>query len=135
VVEADETAAQLAAHEGLIEAERAAGSSPPVDPSVRAFITALDEAIKEPASDKLFTLVIRNNLKRFVQGLTVTRPASWVTEILRVERIDSGRVSVDVGLKVRSEGRDQSGTAVYVLARVGNAWQLEDVPHALFNVK
>jgi len=134
-VEADEAAAQLAAREQLIQAERAAGNAPPVDESVRAYITALDAAIKEPASDKLFTLVIRNNLKRFVQGLTLTRPALWTTEILRVEQIDANRVVVDVSLKVRSEGKDQAGTAVYVLTRTGSGWQLEDVPHALFNVK
>jgi len=134
-VEADEAAAQLAAREQLIQAERAAGNAPPVDESVRAYIAALDAAIKEPASDKLFTLVIRNNLKRFVQGLTLTRPALWTTEILRVEQIDANRVVVDVSLKVRSEGKDQAGTAVYVLVRTGSGWQLEDVPHALFNVK
>jgi len=134
-VEADEAAAQLVAKEQLILAERAAGSAPPVDESVRAYITALDAAIKEPASDKLFTLVIRNNLKRFVQGLTLTRPALWATEILRMEQIDANRMVVDVALKVRSEGKDQAGTAVYVLTRTGSGWQLEDVPHALFNVK
>lgn len=134
-VEADEAAAQLIAKELLIQAERAAGNAPPVDESVRAYITALDAAIKEPASDKLFTLVIRNNLKRFVQGITLTRPALWTTEILRVEQIDASRVVVDVSLKVRSEGKDQTGTAVYVLTRTGSGWQLEDVPHALFNVK
>jgi len=134
-VEADEAAAQLIAKEQLIQAERAAGTAPPIDESVRAYIAALDAAIKEPASDKLFTLVIRNNLKRFVQGLTLTRPASWTTEILRVEQIDASRVVVDVALKVRSEGKDQAGTAVYVLTRTGSGWQLEDVPHALFNVK
>jgi len=31
--------------------------------------------------------------------------------------------------------KDQAGTAVFILARIGNTWQLEDVPHALFNVK
>jgi len=135
VAEADEASAQIAAREGLIQAERAAGTPPQIDESVRAYIVQLDAAIKQPASDKLFTLVVKNNLKRFVHGLTVNRPASWVTEILHVDQIDSNRVSVDVGLKVKSEGKDQAGTAVYVLHRVGGAWLLEDVPHSLFNVK
>ncbi|MEK6322835.1 MAG: hypothetical protein AABN33_14260 [Acidobacteriota bacterium] len=135
VVEADEAAAQLAAHEGLIQAERAGGIAPQIDDSLRAFITQLDAAIKQPASDKLFTLVIKNNLKRFVQGITLSRPASWVTEILHVDQIDSGRVALDVSLKVRMEGKDQAGTAVYVLSRAGSVWVLEDVPNSLFNVK
>jgi len=135
VVEADDTVAQLAAHDGLIQAERAAGGAPQGDESVKAFITQLDGAIKQPESDKLFALVVRANLKRFVQGLTVSRPASWATEILRVDRIDANRVALDVGLKVKTEGRDQAGTAVFVLTRAGNTWVLEDVPHQLFNVK
>ena len=135
VVEADDTVTQLAAHDGLIQAERAAGGAPQGDESVKAFITQLDGAIKQPESDKLFALVVRANLKRFVQGLTVSRPASWATEILRVDRIDANRVALDVGLKVKTEGRDQAGTAVFVLTRAGNTWVLEDVPHQLFNVK
>jgi tetratricopeptide (TPR) repeat protein len=133
--EADEATAQFAAHEGTIQAEHAAGATPQVDESLRAYVAQLDSAIKQPSSDKLFTLVIKNNLKRFVQGLTVSRPASWTTEMLHVERIDANRVAIDVGLKVKAEGKDQTGTAVFVLARVGGNWLLEDVPHPLFNVK
>lgn len=135
VVEAEDTVAQLAAHEGLIQAERAAGVATPADESVRAFITQLDAAIRQPESDKLFALVVRANLKRFVQGLTVSRPAAWSTEILQIDRVDANRVALDVGLKVKTEGRDQSGTAVFVLMRSGNTWVLEEVPHQLFNVK
>ena len=72
-------------------------------------------------------------MKRFVQGLTVSRPTAWATEILRAEQIDTNRVALDVELKVKSEGRDQAGTARYVLNRSGSGWVLEDVQ--LFNVK
>ncbi len=135
IVEADEAAAQIAAHEGLIQAERVAGTAPQVDESVRAYIAQLDAAIKQPTSDKLFALAVKNNLKRFVQGITVSHPASWSTEILHLEQIDANRVALDVGLKVKAEGKDQAGTAVFVLNRVGNTWLLEDVPPSLFNVK
>ena len=111
------------------------GAAPQIDESVRSYISQLDAAIKQSGSDKLFALVIKNNLKRFVQGLTVSRPASWVTEILHAEQVDANRVVLDVSLKVKSEGKDQTGTAVYVLARSGSGWVLEDVPHQLFNVK
>ncbi|HXU38221.1 MAG TPA: tetratricopeptide repeat protein [Blastocatellia bacterium] len=134
-VETDEATAQFAAQEALIQAERAAGAAPQIDESVRSYISQLDAAIKLSGSDKLFALVIKNNLKRFVQGLTVSRPAAWVTEILHAEQVDANRVVLDVSLKVKSEGKDQAGTAVYVLARSGSGWVLEDVPHQLFNVK
>lgn len=133
VAEAEEAPAQFAAREMLIRAERAANINPQVEESVRAFFTQLDTLIKQPSSEKLFTVVTKNNLKRFVQGLTVTPPTSWTTEILRADRIDANRVAVDVGLKVKAGGRDQSGTAVFVLYRAGSGWMLEDVN--LFNVK
>ncbi|HEX8090238.1 MAG TPA: tetratricopeptide repeat protein, partial [Blastocatellia bacterium] len=133
LVESEEAPAQFAAREALVQAARAANAASPVEESVRAFIAQLDAAIKQPSSDKLFPLVVRNNLKRFVQGLTVSRPTAWTTEILRADQIDASRVALDVGLKVRAEGRDQSGTAVFILSRAGQGWVLEDVQ--LFNVK
>jgi TolA-binding protein len=133
VVEAEEAPAQLAARAALIQAERAANQLPPVDPSVRSFITQLDAVIKDPSSDRLTPLVVRNNLKRFIQGLTVTRPSAWATEILRVDTMDANRVAVDVALTARAENREQSGTALYILSRAGGNWVLEDVQ--LFNVK
>jgi TolA-binding protein len=133
LVESDEAPAQFAAREALVQASRAANISPAVEESVRAFIAQFDATIKQPSSDKLFPLVVRNNLKRFVQGLTVSRPTAWTTEILRADQIDANRIALDVGLKVRAEGRDQSGTAVFILSRAGQGWVLEDVQ--LFNVK
>ncbi|HXG91582.1 MAG TPA: tetratricopeptide repeat protein [Blastocatellia bacterium] len=133
VLVADDAPAQFASREALIQAERAAGQSPAIDESVRAYISQLDAAIRQPTSDKLFTLVIRNNLKRFVQGITVSRPSAWTTEILRAQPIDANRVALDVALKVTAEGRDQMGTAVFILHRAGTGWLLEDVQ--LFNVK
>ncbi|MEK6300018.1 MAG: tetratricopeptide repeat protein [Acidobacteriota bacterium] len=131
--EAEEGPAQFAAIESLIQANAAAKISPQVEEPVRALIASLDVAIKQPSSDKLLPLVVRNNLKKFVQGLTLSRPASWTTEILHADQIDANRVALIVGLKVKSEGRDQAGTAVFILIRGGGGWLMEDVQ--LFNVK
>jgi hypothetical protein len=133
IVEAEEAPAQFAARSTLIQAERAANQLPPVDPSIRSFITQLDAVIKDPSSDKLTPLVVRNNLKRFIQGLSVARPSAWATEIRRVDTMDANRIAVDVALTVRSENRDLSGTALYILNRAGGNWVLEDVQ--LFDVK
>lgn len=134
-VEADEATAQFAAQEALVQAERAAGIAPPVDETLRAFIAQFDAAIKLSSSDRLFVLVVKNNLKRFVQGLTVSRPTAWTTEILSIDRVDASRVAVVVGIKAKADGKDQAGTAVFVLSRTASGWVLEDVPHQLFNVK
>ena len=131
-IEAEEAPAQFAARELLVRADRAASNSA-VEESVRAFISQLDSQIKQPSSEKLSALVVRNNLKRFVTGLTLSPPTAWATEIFRADRIDANRVALDVGLKVRAEGRDQSGTALFILHRAGAGWVLEDVQ--LFNVK
>jgi hypothetical protein len=128
VVEADEAPAQYASREAIGKAERGA-----VDESVRAFVAQLDTLIKQPSSDKLFAIVIKNNLKRFVQGLTLTPPTAWTTEIARAEQIDANRLSLDVKIKAVSGGREQSGTAVFILHKTTTGWLLEDVQ--LFNVK
>ncbi|HJQ70301.1 MAG TPA: tetratricopeptide repeat protein [Blastocatellia bacterium] len=130
-VEAEEAPAQFAARELLVRAVRT--NAPPVEESVRSFVSQLDSQIKQPTSEKLSALVVRNNLKRFVQGLTLSPPTAWATEILRADRIDANRVALDVALKVRADNRDQTGTAVFIIHRSGAGWVLEDVQ--LFNVK
>jgi hypothetical protein len=129
VVEADEAPAQFASREAVGKAERGAAG----DESVRAFIGQLDTLIKQPSSDKLYAIVIKNNLKRFVQGITVTPPTAWTTEIARAEQIDANRLSLDVKIRATAGGREQSGTAVFILHKTSTGWLLEDVQ--LFNVK
>lgn len=133
VVETDEAPAQFAAREALARAYRAASNTASTDESIRGFFTQFDSLVKQPTSDKLFAVVNRNSLKRFVQGLTLTPPTAWTSEILGVDQIDASRVAVDVGLKVKADGRDQQGTAVFVLRRTANGWMLEEVRQ--FNVK
>ena len=132
-LEAADAPAQYAARDSLIRAERAANKLPPVDETIKSFISQFDLLIKQPSSDRLFGVVLRVNLKRFVQGLTVAPPQAWSTEVLRVDRVDANRVAVDVALNVHAEGKDQSGTAVFVLLKSGTGWMLEDVKR--FNVK
>lgn len=132
-IEADEAPALFAANEALVKAEHAANMSPPVEESIRAFITQLDSLIRQPDSERLFNIVVKQNLKKFVQGLTVSPPTSWTTEILRLDRIDANRVSLDVALKIKTQDGEPSGTALFILYRTGSGWVLEDVQR--FNVK
>lgn len=132
-IEADEAPAQFAADDALVKAERAANAMPQVEESVRTFITQLDSLIRQPDSERLFNIVVKQNLKKFVQGLTVTPPTSWATEILRADRIDANRVALDVALKIKTQDGEPSGTALFILYRAGSGWILEDVQR--FNVK
>lgn len=129
IVEADEAPAQYAAREAIIKASPSAA----VDESVRTFMSQLDTLIKQPSSDKLYAIVIKNNLKKFVQGLTLTPPTAWTTEIARAEQIDANRLSLDVRIKATAGGRDQAGTAVFILYKASSGWVVEEVQ--LFNVK
>lgn len=133
VVEADEAPAQYAAREAVIKAERAASPSAQADEAVRAFVSQLDTLIKQPSSDKLYAIVIKSNLKKFVQGLTIAPPSAWTTEIGRADLVDANRVALDVKIKAISGGREQAGSAVLVLYKTSSGWLLEDVQ--LFDVK
>ncbi|MBI3652491.1 MAG: hypothetical protein HY231_15835 [Acidobacteria bacterium] len=133
VVEAEEAPAQYAARDAVVKAERAASSTTPIDESVKTFIAQLDTLIKQPSSERLYTAISKTHLKKFVQGLTLTPPTAWATEIGRVDTIDANRVALDVKLKVTASGREQSGSAVFILHRTGSSWLLEDVQ--LFDVK
>src|SRR5262249_51600089 len=110
------------------KAQTAAGMPPKVEEPVRGFMSQLDGLMKQPSSDKLFGVVFKNNLKRFVEGLTTapSPPQSWSTDILIVDRIDPNRVELYVALKVRTGGRDHSGTGVYTLYRNGAGWMVEN---------
>jgi hypothetical protein len=52
---------------------------------------------------------------------------------MRAEQLDANRMAVDVALNSRQLGVDHSGTAVFVLAKVGSGWKLNAIE--LFEVK
>ena len=66
-------------------------------------------------------------LTRFVQQLVGTQPEAWQTRVLRTEQLDANRIAVDVALNSRQLGVEHSGTAVFVLARVGSGWKLNAI--------
>jgi hypothetical protein len=73
------------------------------------------------------------NLKGFSQRLVLRKPTVWTTEALRSEEWDANRTAVDALLKIRIEGKDYAGRAVYVLNRVSGKLLLSEVP--IFDVK
>jgi len=74
-----------------------------------------------------------SNLRKFAQSLVVRKPSAWVTEALRAEEWDASRTAVDVTLKIKIEGKDYSGRAVYIISRTGGKLLLSEVP--TFDVK
>ena len=125
-----EYASTLTARAGRIRAE---GSASPVDESARNFINQLDAAIRAGRQAELAPLIVPGELKRFISGVVGTQPQAWQTRVLRTEQLDANRLAVDVSLNSKQLGVEHSGTAVYVLVRVGGGWKLNAIE--FFEVK
>lgn len=123
-----EYASTLAARLNRIKAESAGAASPPVEESVRSFISQLDQVVKTGSKADIDAMIMPGELPTFSRGIIGTRPEIWQTRVIRAESLDANRVAVDVSLNVRELGRDQSGTAVFILARVASgAWKLAGI--------
>ena len=128
-----EYAASLNARAARIRAEAAAAATPAIDDSVKAFVAQLDTAIRSGRQNDIMPMIIPGELKRFVQQVVGTQPELWETRVLRTEVLSANEVAVDVSMQTRQLGADHSGTAVFMLARVGGAWKLNGIE--LFEVK
>jgi hypothetical protein len=122
----------LSARENVLKAERGANAVK-LPEDVRAFLKQLDTAIVQGTSAQVSELLELGNLKGFSQRLVLNKPTVWTTEALRSEEWDANRTAVDVLLKIRIEGKDYAGRAVYVLNRGSGKLLLSEVP--LFDVK
>lgn len=126
-------ASRLAARLGRIKAEAAANASPAVDDSARAFITQLDQAIKSGSKAGMDALVMPGELESFIAGIVGSQPDVWTSRVVRTEPLDANRLAADVAINAKELGKEQSGTAVLILQRVGSGWKLAGVE--LFEVR
>ncbi len=127
-----DAATTVAARDGALKAERGA-SAVKVPEDVKAFLQKFDTAVLQGTADMVNPYVELGNLRRFAQSLVVRKPSIWVTEAMRAEEWDANRTAVDVTLKIKIEGKDYSGRAVYVVSRAGGKMRLSEVP--VFDVK
>ena len=127
-----EYGSSLIARAGRIRAETAANTLT-VDPAIRAFVAQLDQAIVSGKKVEIESKIVPGELARFVSGVVGTQPEVWQTRILRTEVVDANLVSADVSLDTKELGRQQTGTAVLLLARVGGNWKLLGID--LFEVR
>ncbi|MCM3905502.1 MAG: tetratricopeptide repeat protein, partial [Pyrinomonadaceae bacterium] len=125
-------ASSLMARAARIRVESVAGA-PPVDESVRTFVKQLDQAITSGKKVDLESRVVPGELVRFIGGIVGSQPEIWQTTVLRTEPLDSNLMAVDVSVNAKELGREQSGTAVLILARAGGGWKLTGIE--LFEVR
>jgi hypothetical protein len=123
-----EYASTLSARLERIKAETTANSAPAIEEGVRNFFTQFDQTIKTGSKADIDALIIPGELTTFSRGIIGNRPEVWQTRVQRAEALDANRLAVDVALNVREMGRDQTGTAVFILARgAGGAWKLAGI--------
>jgi tetratricopeptide (TPR) repeat protein len=130
-VDADYASA-LAARAGRIKAETAANTLQ-VDSAVRTFLAQLDQAITSGKKVELDSRIVSGELTRFSNGIVGTQPEIWQTRVLRTEQLDANLIAADVSLNTKQLGREESGTALLILARVGNGFKLAGIE--LFEVR
>lgn len=127
-----DAATTIAARDGALKAERGS-SAVKIPDDIRAFLQRFDAAVLQGSSDAVNQFVELGNLRKFAQNLVVRKPSTWVTEALRAEEWDASRTAVDVTLKIKIDGKDYAGRAVYVISRAGGKLLLSEVP--TFDVK
>jgi tetratricopeptide (TPR) repeat protein len=129
-----EYAASLLARAERIKAEATApNSAPPVDESARAFLGQLDHSITNGTKAELDNRIVPGELVRFVGGIVGTKPEVWQTRVLRTEQLAENLLSADVNVNSKVLGKEQSGTAVLILARINGSWKLSGIE--LFEVR
>lgn len=127
-----DAATTVAARDGALKAERGANAVKIPD-DVRTFLQKFDASVLQGSADAVNPFVELGNLRRFAQSLVVRKPSIWVTDPMRAEEWDANRTAVDVTLKIKIEGKEYSGRAVYVVSRAGGKMRLSEVP--VFDVK
>jgi hypothetical protein len=120
-----EYGSNLAARRGRLKAE--GGGT--IDDTVKSFFNQFDKAILSGRRAEVDALIVPGEVSRFATGAVTGQPSQWQTTVLRVDKIDSARVLVETEVSVKRLGSEltESGTATFVLARVGNAWRLGGV--------
>lgn len=98
-----------------------------IDESVRAFFAQFDKAATSGRKADLDAMILAGEIPKFSSGIG-GQAQNWETRLLQVDRIDANTVLAEVSLNIKILNKDpESGTAIYVLSKVGNAWKLSGV--------
>ncbi|HEX6716050.1 MAG TPA: hypothetical protein VF088_03015 [Pyrinomonadaceae bacterium] len=121
----------LAARAARIRAEAAANNAPPVDETVRTFVTQLSQAVISNKKAELESRIVSGELVRFINASIGTD--AWDTKVVRTEQLNANLIAADVQIRASKLGTVGSGTAVLMLARTPAGWKLSGIE--LFEVR
>jgi Tfp pilus assembly protein PilF len=121
----------LAARLARIRAEAAGNIAPPVDESVRTFVTQLSQAVVSNKKGELESRIIPGELVKFINGSIGTE--TWDTKVIRTEQLNQNLIAADVQISAKKLGTVGQGTAVLILARTPSGLKLSSIE--LFEVR
>jgi tetratricopeptide (TPR) repeat protein len=128
-----EYAATLNARLGRIKAEVASNRLAPIDEAAKTLISQFDSAVRSGRKAEIEALVVPGELGSFIKGVVGNQPESWQTKVVRTERIGTSRIVADVSITAKTWGKDQSGTAVFIMDQTNSGWKLSAIE--LFEVR
>jgi len=100
------------------------GLSSAVDPAVKAFFSDFDKAAAAKRRVDLESMTVSGEVTKFVGGAAGSAE-KWQTQVIHVDRLDPHTILVEANMNIKLLGSNEaSGTAVYRLVKIGNAWKL-----------
>ena len=118
-----EYGASLAARKGR---ERA-GIGKAVDESVKSFFGRFDKAAVSGRRDDIENLIISGEVADFARNIP-GQAQKWNTNVVQVDNLDENNILVEANLNIQLlEKSEESGIAVFHLAKVGGDWKLKGV--------
>ncbi|MDQ3710795.1 MAG: tetratricopeptide repeat protein, partial [Acidobacteriota bacterium] len=118
-----EYAASVAARSGINKSDSAAT----VDETIKSFFAQFDKAALSGRKADINSLVVSGEMARFSDGIS-GQAQEWNTRVVRVNKLDANTALAEVNLKIRLLNKAaESGTAVFLLSKVGGGWKLSGV--------
>ncbi len=121
-----EYGSNLFARRARAKTESIAGGT---DDGLKAFFNQFDKAILSGRKAEVDALIVPGEVAKFAAGAVAGQPSQWQTKILRIDKIDAYRTTVEAEVTVKRIGSEitENGEAIFVLAKVGNVWKLAGV--------
>lgn len=100
-----------------------------IDDSIRSFFAGFDKAVTSARKTEVDALIAPGEISRFAAGIVGGQPEIWETTIVATHKIDQSHSFAETTLRVKRLGTEniETGTAVFVLVRIGNVWKISGV--------